>query len=525
MIQAIPFIKNISRLLSIFRILIKYRLDELLGNTVLKTYLRYLVILTPLVKRIPKDSLSRGERLRIALEELGPIFIKMGQLLSTRLDLLPEDIALALIPLQDKVPPFDSQLAIKIITETLTEPIENVFAEFDAIPLASASIAQVHAATLLNGDKVIIKLLRPNIAHSIQQDVAWLKLISRLLHHYWPLSRQFKPIEVIEEFQKTLTDELDLMREAANASMLKRNFIDSSLLYVPTIYWEYCKPTMIVMERIYGTTISDIAYFKSQGTNFKTLSERGVEIFFIQVFQHCFFHADMHPGNIFVCVKNPENPKYMAVDFGIMGTLSPFDQRYLAENLLAFFSRDYRKVAQLHVESGWVPYDTRVDEFEAAIRTVCEPIFARPLKEISFGKTLLRLFETARRFNMAVQPQLILLQKTLISVEGLGRQLYPELDLWNTAKPFLENWMQEQMGWRAFCNRVRKNSPYWLEKLPTVPHLIYKFLESNQLKQITPIDKAPPRTVRSGLKENFWFGLTCGSLILLLLQRLDFLIF
>jgi len=416
--------------------------------------------------------LGRGVRIRRALEDLGPIFVKFGQILSTRRDLLPDDISEELARLQDRVPPFPGSAAVAIIEKSYRQPLHEVFAEFDETPIASASIAQVHAARLLDGTEVVVKVVRPDIEPVIRRDIGLLYIIADKLQRYWSEGRRLRPLEVVREFEKTIIDELDLMREAASATQIRRNFADSNLLYVPEIHWPYCRRNVMVMERINGIPVSNIEAIRDAGIDMESLAARGVEIFFSQVFRHNFFHADMHPGNIFVSPTG----QYMAVDFGIVGTLSPDDQRYLAENFLAFFKRDYNRVAELHVESGWVPASTRVDEFEAAIRTVCEPIFERPLADISFGQLLLRLFQTARRFNMEVQPQLVLLQKTLLNIEGLGRQLYPELDLWQTAKPFLERWMSEQIGTRAFVNRIKENVPQWGEKLPEIPSLIHEVL-------------------------------------------------
>ncbi|KZY95030.1 ubiquinone biosynthesis regulatory protein kinase UbiB, partial [Oleiphilus sp. HI0073] len=407
--------------------------------------LRILLILAPW-HFFPRPKLHGSERLRLALEELGPIFIKFGQLLSTRKDLLSEAFAIELKKLQDQVPPFDQKTSVALIEKGLKRPISEVFARFDEEVMASASIAQVHSAQLPNGQEVIIKVIRPSIEKTIRQDISLMKLMAYVLEHYWSEGKRLKPQQIVADYERTIFDELDLQREAANASQLRRNFLDSELIYIPEVYWDFCNEHVLVMERIYGIPVADIEALKANNTNLQVLAERGVEIFFTQVFRDSFFHADMHPGNIFVSHKNPESPQYIAVDFGIVGMLSEEDQNYLARNLLAFFNRDYREVAQLHVNSGWVPADTHVEEFEAAIRTVCEPIFERPLSEISFGQFLLRLFQTARRFNMEVQPQLVLLQKTLINIEGLGRELYPELDLWSTAKPFLEKWMRDRLA-------------------------------------------------------------------------------
>jgi len=463
---------QIIRLVHINFVLARHGLDEIILATHLFRPFRVLYYLAPW-NWIPRTRGPRGVRIRRALEDLGPIYVKFGQILSTRRDLLPDDIAQELAHLQDDVPPFRGSQARAVIEAALGAPVAEVFKQFDESPLASASIAQVHAAQLKDGTAVVIKVLRPHIRQQITRDVNLLYTIARLAERYWQHGRRLRPCEVIAEFEKILYDELDLLREAANASQLRRNFSNTELLYVPEVYWPWCRPDVMVMERIYGIQVSDIDKLRAQGIDLKTLSERGVEIFFTQVFVHNFFHADMHPGNIFVGVDG----RYMAVDFGIMGTLNPVDQRYLAENFLAFFNRDYRRVAELHVESEWVPEGTRVDEFEAAIRTVCEPIFEKPLNEISFGNVLLRLFQTARRFNMEVQPQLVLLQKTLLNIEGLGRQLYPELDLWKTAKPFLERTMSEQLGARSLLRNLKAGIPDWSNALPEIPILAHRFLE------------------------------------------------
>lgn len=466
---------QLYRLLHIQFVFARHGLDKIVLSIPLLAPLQFLAYLNPWNWH-KKGERSRGERIRNALEELGPIFVKFGQMLSTRRDLLPVDIADELARLQDQVPPFSGERARAIVESVYGCSWSMVFAVFDVVPLASASIAQVHAATLLDGKEVVVKIVRPTIKKLIRRDVALLYAIAGLVERCWSEGPRLHPREVVAEFEKYLFNELDLLREAANASQLRRNFLNSPLLYIPEVYWEYTRQDVMVMERIEGIPISNVQALKDCEVDLKKLAGRGVEIFFTQVFRDCFFHADMHPGNIFVSIKSPQDPQYLAVDFGIMGSLSPSDQRYLAENLLAFFRRDYRRVAQLHVESGWVPLNTRLDEFEAAVRAVCEPMFERPLKDVSFGRMLLQLFQVARHFQMEVQPQLLLLQKTLFNIEGLGRQLYPELDLWVTAKPFLERWVEEQLGPKAVWRKIRDNVPYWAEKLPEMPGLIYETL-------------------------------------------------
>ncbi|HXI48207.1 MAG TPA: 2-polyprenylphenol 6-hydroxylase, partial [Steroidobacteraceae bacterium] len=407
----------LARLLQIQRALVRHRLDEFVRATHMYRPLRYLYYFSPWTWFQRRIGGSRGERLRLALEELGPIFVKFGQALSTRRDLLPVDVADELAKLQDSVPPFSGDIAMAMIERTFGKPLSEIFGSFEPTPLAAASIAQVHAAALKNGDDVVVKVLRPGMREVIDLDLEVLDALAELAHEYWVEARPVRPIEVVREYRKTVTDELDLMREAGNASQLKRNFAGSPLLYVPQIHWDYCRQNVMVMERIRGVIVSQVDELRARGTDIAKLAENGVEIFFTQVFRHNFFHADMHPGNIFVQIEDPKNPRYAAVDFGIVGTLQPRDQHYLAENFMAFFNRDYGRIAQLHIESGWVPKGTRVDELESAVRTVCEPIYNKPLKEISFAQVLLRLFETARRFDMQVQPQLILLQKTLFNIE------------------------------------------------------------------------------------------------------------
>lgn len=460
------------RLMHINLVLLRHGLDEVILATHLFRPIRFLIYLSPWYW-FRRDRSPYPVRIRRALEDLGPIFVKFGQILSTRRDLLPDELARELAKLQDRVPPFPGTQARSMIEKAFGKPVEDLIEEFDEKPLASASIAQVHTARLKDGKKVVVKVLRPGIEKTIRRDVDLLFTIARMAEKYWKDGRRLHPVEVVTEYEKTIFDELDLMREAANASQLRRNFINSEALYVPEIYWDLTRKNVLVMERISGTPVGNTEKLRRQGISMKLLGERGVEIFFTQVFKYNFFHADMHPGNIFV----EPNGRYIAVDFGIVGTLNEGDKRYLAENLLAFFNRDYKRVAQLHVESGWVPKETRVEEFESAIRTVSEPIFEKPLSEISFGHFLLRLFQTARRFDMEVQPQLVLLQKTLLNIEGLGRQLYPELDLWTTAKPFLERWMSEQIGRRAFIKKLKTNLPAITEHLPDLPVKLNKIIE------------------------------------------------
>jgi ubiquinone biosynthesis protein len=465
-------LRVLARLLQIQRALVRHRLDEFVRATHMYRPLRYLYYLSPWTWFQRSIGGPRGERLRLALEELGPIFVKFGQALSTRRDLLPVDVADELAKLQDSVPPFSGEVAMAMIERTFGKPLNEIFGSFESTPLAAASIAQVHAAALKNGDDVVVKVLRPGMREVIDLDLEVLDALAGLADQYWVEARPVRPIEVVREYRKTVTDELDLMREAGNASQLKRNFAGSPLLYVPQIHWDYCRQNVMVMERIRGVIVSQVEELRARGTDIAKLAENGVEIFFTQVFRHNFFHADMHPGNIFVQIEDPKNPRYAAVDFGIVGTLQPRDQHYLAENFMAFFNRDYGRIAQLHIESGWVPKGTRVDELESAVRTVCEPIYNKPLKEISFAQVLLRLFETARRFDMQVQPQLILLQKTLFNIEGLGRQLYPELDLWKTAQPVLSEWMRERTRPRTILREIRAHLPDALMSLRQVPQIL-----------------------------------------------------
>ena len=511
------------RVLKIVRVAIQYGLDEI-AIAGLKIPRVAKAIDTLIFWR--DISAPRGERLRRALEELGPIFVKFGQVLSTRRDLMPPDIADELARLQDRVPPFDSNLAIAQITKSLRAPPDELFATFDRIPVASASIAQVHFATLKNGREVAVKVLRPGMKKLIDEDVALMHILAGWVERLWADGKRLKPREVIGEFDKYLHDELDLMREAANGSQLRRNFADSDLLLVPEMIWDYCSSSVITMERMNGIPISQIERLKAAGVDMKKLSSDGVEIFFTQVFRDGFFHADMHPGNILVSLDPATFGRYIALDFGIVGTLNDFDKDYLSQNFLAFFRRDYKRVAEAHIESGWAPKETRVDELESAVRACCEPIFDRPLKDISFGQVLLRLFQTSRRFNVEVQPQLVLLQKTLLNIEGLGRQLDPELDLWKTAKPYLERWMKEQIGWRGFMEKVKAEAPHYNKVLPQLPRLVHQALlqaavpRENNTELMAALLAEQRRTNRFlGVVIYFGAGLLIGLLLIRLVGR------
>ncbi len=502
-------------MIAIQRVLVKYGLVDVIKQTHLLRPLRFLFYLAP---RRRDSSAPLGERIRLALEELGPIFVKFGQAISTRRDLLPREIADELAKLQDTVPPFPAQQAIAIIDAAYGESVDVIFKRFDAEPLAAASIAQVHSAQLKCGAEVIVKILRPGVLQQIERDLAVLRVLARLADRYWQHAKRLKPLELVDEYEHTVIDELDLMREAANTTQLKRNFEDSDMLYVPDIYWELCRPEVLVQERIYGTPISDMEALREAGTNIQVLAENGVEIFFTQVFRHNFFHADMHPGNIFVITTDPERPKYAAVDFGIIGTLSPGDQRYLAENFLAFFDRDYHRIAKLHLDSGWVPPDTRIDQLETAIRTVCEPIFNKPLAEISFAQLLMRLFRVAQRFDVEIQPQMILLHKTLFNIEGLGRQLYPQLDLWKTAHPVLKRWMDEQVGPRAMLEDLRENLPQYREALRELPAIIHHLGEQAAKGNIEfNVQSSELQEIREQLdtqrRQRYWLAVAATSVI------------
>lgn len=469
------------RFLAILRVAIRHRLDTFLHGRHLPWPIRFMLWPWSV---LPTPKQPRGVRLREACEDLGPVFVKFGQLLSTRPDLLPPDVAAELNHLQDDVPPFPSEDFQRLVEEALGDSVDQLFAHFDREPLASASVAQVHAAVLHNGKKVVVKAIRPGIEATIAKDLALMKVLARWLERLLPDGRRLRPVAVVEEYRYIITNELNLQREAANATQLRRHFVRSPLLYVPDVHWPMVRDRVMVMERIYGVPVTDVATLNEAGVNLKVLAERGVEIFFSQVFEHNFFHADMHPGNIFVDISTPERPSYIAVDMAIVGSLTREDQYYLARNLLAMFRRDYRMVAELHVLSGWVRKDTSINEFEAAVRTVCEPIFDRPLKDISFGRVLVSLFQTARAFDMEVQPQLVLLQKTLLNIEGLGRQLYPDLDLWSTAHPYLERWLQERVHPRTLLAELKRYGPEWLETFPQVPQLVYSALQQvSQLEE------------------------------------------
>jgi len=486
---------RLLRLARIITVTLRFGLDEfILGHARLR-------ILNNLVRGLlfwRHFSQPRGVRLRLALERLGPIFVKFGQMLSTRRDLIPLDIADELAKLQDQVPPFPADQVLEIVFQAYGKTAHLVFGEFDPVPVASASVAQVHFATLLDGTPVAVKILRPGISAVIEKDLALLDSAAWLLETLWADGKRLKPREVVAEFSRHIHNELDLMLEAANCSQLRRNFSDGRLLQVPEVHWDWCREQVMVMERMNGTPISQVARLRELGVDISKLARDGVEIFFTQVFRDGFFHADMHPGNILVA----DDGRYIALDFGIMGTLSDTDKAYLARNFLAFFRRDYKEVAQAHIESGWVPKDTPLAEFENAIRAACEPVFDRPLKDISFGRTLLRLFQTSRRFGVEIQPQLVMLQKTLLNIEGLGRELDPELDLWKTAKPYLERWMSEQLGWRSLLENIRNEAPHWGKILPQLPRLISEHLQSDttvqlagELRQLTAAQQRQTRTL------------------------------
>ncbi|GBU09715.1 ubiquinone biosynthesis protein UbiB [Gammaproteobacteria bacterium] len=485
--------------MQIILIFVRFGLYDLVFNLPVLRYFRWLIPIINLIFNVSKK--PRAQRLRLALEKLGPTFIKLGQALSTRRDLLPEDVADELAKLQDNVPGFAVEIAIEVIETSFNKPLNELFKSFDKIPIAAASIAQVHGAILFNGDSVIVKIVRPNIEKVIIRDIALMRILGKIAEKYWKDGKRMRPLEVIAEYERSILNELDLSLEASNGDLLKRNFADSKILYVPIIYWDLTRKNVLVMERISGIPVSQVEQLKALGVDIPLLAKRSVEVFFAQVFKHSFFHADMHPGNIFVDATNPADPTYIALDFGMMGSLNSKDQRYLADNFMAFFNRDYRRVAQLHVESGWVPTNTSVDEFEIAVRSLCEPIFNKQLKDISFGGFLLSLFSVARRFNMEIQPQLLLLQKTLLAVEGLGRHLYPELDLWTTAKPYLTKFVTQRSGPKATLKRYQADIPIWIEYLPDTihdAHLLLTKALNNDLET-----KISPKTIEE-LKQTFF---------------------
>jgi ubiquinone biosynthesis protein len=511
---------RIFRLLRIARVAYRYGLDSLVLEHEIEPGLRTRLLFAAQRLMFWRDfSAPRAVRLRQALEDLGPIFVKFGQLLSTRRDILPLDIADELAKLQDRVPPFPSELAVAEMEKAYGKPVDQVFASFVREPVASASVAQVHFAVLPDGREVAVKILRPGIQPVIEHDIALLQVAASLLETLWADGRRLKPREVVAEFDKYLHYELDLMREAANCSQLRRNFEGSNLLILPEVHWDWCSTSVMVMQRMHGTPISRIDELRAKEVDIPQLARAGVEIFFTQVFRDGFFHADMHPGNIFVSTDGPHKGQYIALDFGIVGTLSDVDKNYLAQNFLAFFKRDYKRVAEAHIESGWAPKETRVDEFEAAIRSVCEPFFDRPLKEISLGRVLLRLFQTSRQFNVEVQPQLVLLQKTLLNVEGLGRELDPELDLWQTALPFLERWMNEQLGWVALENNLKREAANWSRLLPSLPRLVHQALVATATPAPNPDLENLAAEMRS-LRQLLWlaFAVAAGALAFAVLR-------
>lgn len=469
---------RVARFARIEHVMVKYALEELLLENTPAHNLRHLFLLSP-TRWLSREtrSLPRGQRIRLALEELGPVFVKLGQVLSTRRDLLPDDIGDELTVLQDNVKPFASELARAEIEKALNASIDELFLDFEDKPIASASVAQVHGAVMHDGSKVIVKVLRPGISETIRRDVSLMYLLADMAAMVLRDGKRLRPREVVAEYDKTIHDELDLVAEATNAVVLRNNFKDSDTLYIPEIYWDFTRSSVMVQERINGIPIRDVKAMEAIGMDMKKLAEHGVEIFYTQVFDHNFFHADMHPGNIFVSREHPEHPQYIAVDFGIVGSLTEEDQHYMGENLLAFFQRDYRRVAQLHIDSGWVPRGTRVSELEAGVRAVCEPIFEKPLAEISFGDVLLQLFNIARRFDMEVQPQLVLLQKTLLNIEGLGRQLYPELDLWATGKPFLKRWVVKRNNPKTVIKRFVDQAPHLLKIMPELPAMVHDYVD------------------------------------------------
>ncbi len=467
-------LRQFLRIWHIGVILKQYRLDELFNTTRLPGPVRWVRVFIPSGKDV--SGLPRGERLRLALQELGPVYVKFGQILSTRRDLLPLDIADELAMLQDQVPPFPGEEARKIIEEALGEPVDRIFASFETQPLASASIAQVHPATLHDGREAVVKVVRPGIEKQLRKDIDLLKAIAGIAERFLQGGARIQPLEVVREFESVVFDELDMQREAANASMLRRNFQDSKDLYVPEVYWNWCKRRVMVMERVSGLPVGDIEGLREQGVNLKKLARRGIRVFYTQVFRDNLFHADMHPGNILVDASNPDEPSFIAMDFGIVASLSTKDLYYIAENFKALFNQNYRRVAALHIDAGWVPETTRLEELEAAVRTVGEPNFTRPLNEVSFGKLLFDLFQVAHRFQLTLQPQLLMLQKTLLNIEGLGRQLDPEIDIWSVAKPELETILRERHNIENISQELRERLPGWLAKAPEIPGLVHDFL-------------------------------------------------
>jgi len=504
---------TLRRAFVINRVFVRHGLDEFLTPTPLSKAARLLKLFA--LTNNKNKQLNRGQRLNQALTELGPIFVKLGQMLSTRRDLLPDDIADELARLQDNVAPFSSSIATETIELQLGQSIDSVFSEFDSTPLASASVAQVHSARLISGEEVVVKIIRPGIKKKITADLKLLHLLARWFEKYSSIGKSLHVTTIIKDYQTTILNELDLRIEAANTSQLRRNFeatesTPSPLLYVPQVHWDFCRERVMVQEKIHGIPIGNIQGLKNANVDMRLLAHRGVEIFFTQVFKHSYFHADMHPGNIFVDSTDPANPKYIGIDCGIMGKLNESDKRYLAQNFVAFFNRDYRKIADLHIDSGWVSAKVSAEEFESAIRTACEPIFGKPLDEISFGHFLVQLFQTARRFEMEVQPQLVLLQKTLLYIEGLGRQLYPKLDLWETAQPFLKSWLKETYGPQAIWEKIKTNAPQWLEQLPDMPEKINLLLEQSKTNQNNDLIKAIEELKQQHNLGTDWAWFYCG---------------
>ena len=521
--------RRVGRAVTIVWVSLRYGLDELVLTSFQKPWLRGLARIASIGRDL---SAPRGQRLREALERLGPIFVKFGQVLSTRRDLLPPDIADELALLQDRVPPFPADVAIATIERAFRRPLASLFTSFERQPVASASIAQVHFATLTDKNgrerEVAVKVLRPGMLKVIEQDLDLIHMMARWVESLSADGKRLKPREVVGEFDKYLHDELDLVREAASAAQLRRNMAGLDLVLIPEMFWDLCRSDVIVMERMHGIPIGQVERVRAAGVDIPKLARDGVTIFFTQVFRDGFFHADMHPGNIMVSVEPATFGRYISLDFGIVGTLTQTDKEYLAQNFTAFFRRDYKRVAELHVESGWVPQDTRIDELEAAIRSVCEPYFDRPLKEISLGMVLMRLFQTSRRFNVEIQPQLVLLQKTLLNVEGLGRQLDPDLDLWHTAKPFLEKWMLEQVGPRRFWRELKEQAPYYARMLPDMPRLLHGYLQQRpvddlrrELRQMMAEQRRTNRLLQAIIYGGIGFVL--GLLVMQLIVRLRFI--